>query len=113
MFLIFLGIFLLQLDTPFKTISAIEISGVLFVLFGITGIGDYMFKKIRHYWTEHSVPSHPTTKPLQLIDSIGSETEPMDVPQTICPVCHEKYPESTIHEVCIMCGSSLDSDRKK
>ena len=106
--LIILGIVLLQLKTPFETISAIEISGVLFILIGVTGIGEFSYSIIRRYWEEYSANS-PTVKQHQQITTAGTNSGPTDDPLTICPVCNEKYPKSTIHSVCIMCGSPLDS----
>ena len=96
------------MKTPFETISTIEISGVLFILIGVTGIGEFAYITIRRFWVEHSVYP-PTIKKHQQISAAGTNSDSTDDPQTICPVCDEKYPESTIHSVCIMCGSPLES----
>ena len=105
--LIITGIILLQLETPFETISAIEISGILFLLIGFTGIGEFLYRIGKNYWDEYST-NPPTVKPQQQIGAAGVNTISVNEPQTICRVCNEKYPESTIHTVCIMCGSPLD-----
>jgi hypothetical protein len=60
-FIITLGILLLQLKTPFETVSAIEISGILFIQIGFTGIGDFTYRIIRRYCDEYSM-NPPTVK---------------------------------------------------
>ena len=106
--LVIIGIILLQLKTPFETISSIEISGLLFLFIGFTGIGGFIYRIIKHNWEIYSA-NPPTVKPHQQIDSAVTINGPTDIPLKICPVCDEKYPESTIHTVCIMCGSPLNS----
>ena len=48
--LVIIGIILLQLKTPFETISSIEISGLLFLFIGFTGIGGFIYRIIKHNW---------------------------------------------------------------
>ncbi len=110
-FLILLGISLLQIETSLETLSAITISGILFLLLGLSGIIEFIFRIIKRYWQEYYTKP-PTIKPLRQIDLPGSETGPTNDPQTVCPMCNESYPQTTIHDVCIMCGAQLESDHK-
>ena len=52
-FLILLGISLLQIETSLETLSAITISGFLFLLLGLSGIIEFIFRIIKRYWQEY------------------------------------------------------------
>ncbi|MHA1236722.1 MAG: hypothetical protein ACTSQ9_03555 [Candidatus Hodarchaeales archaeon] len=107
-FLIFLGLYLAFLQKYFETISALLVAGVLFFLIGITGILAFLIKIVKQYWAIYNV-NPPTVKPQHDIKTAKANSLQTDIIKKYCSVCGEIYTDTSIHDVCILCGSVLTS----
>lgn len=81
---------------------------MLFFLIGITGILAFLTKIVRNYWAIYNV-NPPTVKPQHDIKSAKAKSLKPDIPKKYCSVCGEIYTDTSIHDVCILCGSVLTS----
>jgi hypothetical protein len=109
-FIIF-AIFLLAIETSVDFIqgpSAIFLSSILFLVLGTAPFINFIFQYIKRK-VSILTKNPPTIKKEQDIQLGSIKKEIIDDDSRFCKICGEKYPESTIHGNCIMCGSPISS----
>ena len=109
-FVIF-GIILLNLEKSFDIAqgpSAIFLAGVFFLIMGLAPFINFSFKITKNFLSSLSTKP-PTIKREVDIQAASINGYSVEKDVKVCNVCGEKYPESTIHRKCIMCGSPIST----
>jgi len=104
--LVVIGIILLLIQTTINTLSAILITGLLFLIIGSYGIISFLIQnfstKDLEVKAEKKVEEITTKKVPKY--KISQKTNSKDKK---CDRCGELYPEETLHQNCIICGDPL------
>jgi ribosomal protein L32 len=105
--LIIIGVLLLWLQMFAESISAILISGILFIILGIYDVISFYIDRSKRKEQEYETRDIQSIKSKNTLKRAHKQIKKTKY-VVICSMCGEEYPSDTIHTVCVACGSPLE-----